>query len=236
MHKAIAILGTLVILAGCASNGVKNEVITQTNVNQISNDVDSNLWENDKRLFYGGKFRASVTKDYSIIGKTVGQIINDEDQWEKDKHQADIDSKHAKYKAISDMANVISVAPVSKRVAYTKQVKKDILYVTLQFTNKGTKPVKYIRGTIIFISSYNGDKIIPLQLQVGATNAKISLSPGYKVQNELAWVYDKNDPEYVNFKNVDMQQIQMEWIPKILVFTDNTIMTAPEIDSTLETQ
>jgi hypothetical protein len=207
MNKsALLLLCTTIAIGGCSN--VKAQAITTSNKDQVLTDVaKSGLTDEEKKAFLAANLRSAVG-EYSLEGKTVSQIIEEQQKYKAEQdaqaaaaHAAQLKAEAARSALLTEMRHAISVQPLSKRYHpsdWENQDFNDMEYVTFQYHNTGAKAIKGFKGTVRFSNSF-GDKVIALNLEEGGTGGEaISFKPTTEVTNELGWKVNKfEDNEHV---------------------------------------
>jgi hypothetical protein len=234
-----AVLGAAVLLVGCSN--VKGEAFTSSNRDQILSDVaKSKLSDDDKKSFLAATMRSALG-NYSVDGKTVGQVIDEQKKWQADQdaqaaaaHEAQLKAEAKRAALVAAMQHAISVQPISKRFKDSNWENGDYdqsEYVTFQFHNTGTKAIKGVKGSVRFTNSF-GDKVITLELEEGGNGGEaLSLRPDYILTDELSWKYNEFEDSWKTFRATELSSMKAEWDPEAIIFTDGTTLTAPDDDS-----
>jgi len=229
---------TALLLGGCSN--VKSDAVTSSNKDQVLTDVaKSNLTDGEKKAFLAANMRSALG-DYSLEGKTVSQVIDEQEKWKAEQdaqaesaHKAQMKAEAERSALINQMQHAVLVQPISKRFHehdYESSEFNDFEYVSFQFHNIGKKTIKGFKGTVRFSNSF-GDKVIALNIEEGGTGGEaLHISPGAETSDELGWKYNQFEDEWSTFRNTALSSMKAEWIPKQIIFADDTSLVAPESD------
>ncbi|HEX3465497.1 MAG TPA: hypothetical protein VHS78_15720 [Candidatus Elarobacter sp.] len=238
-RAALCLVVASLFLAGCSN--VRNEAVTSSNKDQVVADVaKSAMSDDDKKAFIGASMRSALG-NYTLEGKTVAQIVDEQKKWQAEQdaqaaaaHEAQLKAEAKKAALIAAMAHAVSVQPVSKRFRasdFESGNYDDEEYVTVQVHNIGTKSVKGVKGTLRFTNSF-GDKVIALDIEVGGVGGEaVTLRPGGVDTTELGWHYNSFEREWNIFRNTALSGMKAQWVPKIILFADGSTLKASDDDA-----
>ena len=143
----VIMVAAALLLGGCSD--VRSEMFTTSNKDQVITDVaKSQLSDYDKKNFLAANMRSALGS-YSLEGKTVAQVIEEQKKWQAEQdaqaaaaHEAQLKAEAQRAALIAEMQHAISVQPISKRFRdsdWENGVYDQAEFVTFQFHNTGKK-------------------------------------------------------------------------------------------------
>lgn len=215
----------MLFLAGCGN--VKDLKFAENNKEEIMQKIQSSkdLTGEENQLLATGLLRLTVTGQ-SIIGKRVGDIINDQK-----KFQLDIEAKEKEAKRLADEAakkeaelaaeliKYVSIAPFKKRFRSADFMSgdyEDKVIIDFVFENKGPKDIKAFKGTGKFKDLF-GEVI---------RESEMTYDEGIKSGSKVNWTgalkYNQFMASNTKFRDTDLANMKFEWVPKAIIFSDGS--------------
>lgn len=238
--KKIAISLLLILMCSNAFSDVKVLIFDKNNVEKIHETIrkSKDLTGEEVELFLGALMRSSFKGNSdSFIGKTVGQVINEqrvymtnvnkEEKLAKEKEKKEIEDASNKLieKTIKEMeitdklAKYISIIPTKKgfqKGSYDSGDINDKITLSITFENKSKKAIKAFKSKIIFKNLFN---------EVVYTTY-ITYEDGLAVDEKKEWdgaiKYNMFDDEKVTFKNAELDKLKSESIIRTILFEDGS--------------
>lgn len=200
MKKILVAVAVVVLAAGCSS---PNDIVLGPEpLKQLAEQGDKfkQMPEEDRMLLVGYLSIGEIGKAFGgnpvpVTGKTVGEVMKDARAWrEKMKLQEVAQQKRAEEaaalrkkieaenKILADkLATLATVAVIDKRVSpkdiYSGRY-HDLLMIKYAVENKSEKPIRQIKGRVIFVDP-SGDPVGDLQVDIDNL-----INPGQTVKTD----------------------------------------------------
>jgi hypothetical protein len=218
MKKILVAAAIAVLIVGCSS---PNDIVLGPEpLKQIAEQGDKfkRMSEEDRMLLVGYLSIGEMGKAFgnntlSVTGKTVGEVMKDARAWkvkmklqeaeqEKRNEEAAVLRKkvEAENKILADkLATMVTVAVIDKRVSpkdiYAGRY-DDLLMIKYAVENKSEKPIRQIKGMVIFVDP-SGDPVGKLQVDIDNL-----INPGQTVKTDTGVGWRTNQ-----FSNGSIEQI-----------------------------
>lgn len=209
---------------GCA--GIKGTQVTSESLDQTAVQVhQSSLSDEDKSAFDEVKARAD-NGEYDVTGKTVGQIIADQEAYDADQKAqrekaealaAQVQQRHDD--SVRNLKKVLTVALVGKdfhSADYMNGEYQDEITFELAFKNNGLKSIRAIKGKLDF-RNLLGDSIYSATFE-----HDISIGPGQAVSWDGSLDFNQFDNALVQLRDTAVHSIRLDWEPSEILFGDST--------------
>jgi hypothetical protein len=230
--RKLAILITIISLLVACSN-VKDKKFTKDNQDQVIEKVrkSKDLTGEESGLFMAALMRYAFSNE-SLDGKTVGQIISEQNKLSKEVEAKEKETKRLAAEAAKKEAQVaeelskyIVAAPFKKTFhkadIYSGEY-RDTISIAFVFENKSPKDIKAFKGTTVFNDLF-GEKIRDIQL---------SYDGGLKAGQKKNWYgeieYNNFISEHRKFKDTELNNMKFEWKPQVVIFTDGSSLGPDE--------
>lgn len=229
--RALVLVLVGVVLFGCSSS-VKSEVFTSTNKDTVLQDVGkSNLTEDDRKAVIGAIAR-SAFGNYSLEGKSVGNIIDEQKQWTAAEdarqlaaHEQQV-KEEQKQAAIRDqLRRSVTVAPLAKRFQEADPDNgnfQSFNVVTWQYHNVGAKDIKAFKGHLQLTNQF-GDKIAGFLIDY-----EQRLGKGRTVTEELDYDFNKFEDKDARVRDTPLSQMKFVWEPTAVIYADGSSVNASD--------
>jgi hypothetical protein len=222
----------LAFTLACAKDPHKLSITEQNKDNFMDSIKDSKrLTVDETRLLFAYQMRNAAAKAFggtqkSMVGKTVGDLIDEERQFEdkakKDQEEQKRLADEAKAKEEASAAELrktvnLSVYKKSFRSADpTAGSYEDYIVIKCAYENTSGKDIRAFRGKLRFADLF-GSEIYESGLTISdpiKAGAKATWSGSIKYNQFL-------DAD-VKLKNADLKDMKVEWVPLSVIFADGT--------------
>lgn len=219
ISKTLLIFAAISIITSCGDQKPKsqylNEKITKNNLYDISQKIseENKMTREDIQLLTGAVNRLGVNAD-SIVGKSIGELIN-------------LQNDFLRQQEFKQMISILAKAEIiaNHTIKYIGMKPLDTLgnsydYLVFEITNNSEKSIKDLTGQFRFLDA-NGTiiKAYPIEL------AKVMTSPNeLKPKETRRFVYpffhDKSNQRDSIVRST--KGLQVVWFPAIMEYTDKT--------------
>jgi len=222
---------------GCSS--VRDEKVTSRTLDKVNGDVaSSKLSEAEKKSYITAEMRAALGGP-SLDGKSVREIITDQDSFQAKEdaqaaisHEAQV-AEEARVSALdSKMRDSLSFIPVSKTFVpadYDSGKIGDSVSIKFNIQNKSAKIINGFRGQEEFYNGF-GDKVITLNIEDGAAGGAdaLRLKPEYAIYNAAyTWDYNQFERAWQIIKDSSLSSLKAKWVPSEILFSDGSSIKTP---------
>jgi hypothetical protein len=233
----LSALFTVILLSSCSN--VKNKPITEDNkdkiLDQIKNSKDLTVEEVGLLQAYvlrqGMKNAFSGDKNATLlpVGKTIGQVIEEQRKWVADESQRERQDKERRERAQAAaegqrkaLLDALSVTVYDK--GYTSADFQN--YITLKFAyeNHTSKTIRGFRGSMEFEDLF-GEKI-----KVSGLTEDEPLSPGESRKVSKTLNYNQFSDEDKKLRSTELANLKLVWRPTEILFTDGSRLKVDEAD------
>jgi hypothetical protein len=232
MQRIAFVCAAALLLTSCQQDP-KSIVITEENRQTVFKDLQGKLSEDESRALMAFIFRAGMANAFAggqpeatVLGKTVGQIIEEQRTWEKQRAEEEAQrrarAEEARQRAeaiTSSLRQVLDLRVTKKKFQeaniYTRQY-QDQLVFTLEASNYSEKPLRAFTGKLRFNDLF-GKEIYTSRVQ------NTDALPSKKVlefQQSLGVNPFFNNQQLL--KTTRLQDMKTEWIPTAIIFADGT--------------
>jgi hypothetical protein len=231
-----ALLALSFFLVGCSS--VREETVTASSHDKVLADVNkSNLPDDDKKMLIDASARASMNS-YSLDGKTVGSIIQDQKTFESEQEarekaqkevQQRIEAENAK--KLAELTGAVNVYPETEAFipADTNNGEyQDNMKIMYRVDNKSKKTISAIKGLIEFKNAF-GDKVIGLSYEDQISN--VVFKPGLTIDDTTTYTVNQFDQDWKNFRGYKLSELKTDWVPEQILFADGSSLKATSENS-----
>ena len=238
MKKLTSVLASVVILAAWGCSNPKNLRITPKNKETFLNEIKNSkgLTVEEVQLLTGYMMRYGLAEgfkgfnqgknDLPLEGKTVGELIDLQKKWVEDQTTAEAQQKKlaeeakAKEQAVkAELAKYLNLTVYDKGFLPSDLESgrySDFLTVSVAYQNTSPKDIRAFQGTVIFQDLF-GDKVMDLSLKITDP-----VKAGEKGQWKGNTRYNQFDSEHTKFKNAELKDLKVVWVPKEIIFVDGT--------------
>lgn len=161
--------------------------------------------------------------DDKMLGKTYGSLLEEAKKLRiemmKKEEEEKILAKQAKIEEaerIKRLGEALTVSLFDK--GFTKYDYQDYNTYKFIFENKTDKNIKAFTGQIFFTDLF--DKEI--------SNLSLTYDDGIKAKSTKKWNaqtdYNQFKDEHVSLKNKDIEDLKVNWVPKKIIFSDNSTL------------
>ena len=179
------------------------------------------------------KLRGDAEKEIPLVGKTVGEIIELQRQWDKEKAEEEALQKKlaeeakAKEEAIlTELRKTLTLTVFKKGFLPTNyDISRYQEYISFSVTyqNNSQKDIRAFQGTVAFKDLF-GDLVKNLNIKI--TNP---IKAGGKANWDGVMDYNQFIDSDVRLRNAELKNLKVDWIPEKIIFADGT--TIPKDDS-----
>lgn len=163
---AFLLFSTTFALLLVACSNPRNEVVTKSNEDSILAKTGRSLSESERQELVAAFLRAA-TGQYSVEGKTVGEILSEEAQYDAAEkteqehiHQEQIREQQRQDALRAKIDSAIEIFPISKTFSPANydiedgDIHQDQIVVVFKIHNKTAKTIKEITGDAEFENSF----------------------------------------------------------------------------------
>jgi hypothetical protein len=219
----------VVLLSVCVScAGIKGAQVTAEGLDQTAVQVhQSNISDQDKAAFDEVKARAD-NGEYDVTGKTVGQIISDQEAYDADQKAqrdkaaalaAQIKQRHDD--SVRALESVLTVALVDKGFHEADVMNgdyQDQITFELAFRNNGSKSIRAVKGTLGF-RNLLGDMIYSANFE-----HSVDIAPGQIASWSGSLDFNQFDNSLVQLREAQIHNIRLDWEPEEILFSGGNRM------------
>jgi hypothetical protein len=222
----------LVFTMACAKDPHKLKITEQNKNNFMDSIKDSKqLTVEETRLLLGYQIRNAAAQAFggrpeSMVGKTVGDLINEQRQFEEGaKKDAEAQKRLAEEAKAKEEAAAAELRKTVNLSVYEKSYRpadldagsyQDYVVIKCAYENTSSKDIRAFRGKLRFADLF-GSEIY----QSGLT-----ISDPIKAGAKATWIgtikYNRFIDEDVKLKNTDLKDMRVEWVPLSVIFTDGS--------------
>ena len=220
----------LMLWASACSRDPHKLKITDENKDKFLESIrdSKGLTVEENRLLLAYMMRSSKAlgvgkKELSPVGKTVGQLIGDEREWEalmKAEQQGLAQTVAKQDTQAGELRKIIDLTVVEKSFlpADSKSRRlQDTLVIKCTYHNNSNKDIRYLRGDIFFRDLF-GHTIAAI---------RIDISGPIKAGEKKTWT-DMEDYSHLmdrdkKLKDTGLKDINIDWRPQTVIFTDGSI-------------
>ena len=223
---SIVIFASMILVASCAPDPMEYR-ITEANQNSFMEELkDSEMTTEQVRLLIAAQMRSAFDDDFSLVGKTIGEVISDERilQAERAARKAEeerlAEEALLKAEAISaEMREAITLTVYDK--GFQEGRFDDSITFQIAYENKSDMDIRAYTGNIRFEDLF-GREIQEIRLTIDdpiAVGAKATWSGGVD--------YNQFDDDDQKLRNTDMEDMRIEWLPATILFSNGTVLGDP---------
>lgn len=228
-QSAVVFLGlglSFILFSGCS--GTKGQKITEKNKDRIMEQIkdSKDLTVGEVQLLQGYMLRSGLTGgDPLPVGKTIGELIEDQRKFVADLNKKDAEEKErvAKAKAIADEKRKVLLAALSvtefdkgfEHIDY-----EDYNTMKLSYENRSGKDIRGFKGVLIYNDLF-GDQITALKLKEDHI-----LKNGQTIQVSKQVDYNQFIDKDKKLRETSLDSMKIEWQPEVILFTDGTSLSA----------
>jgi hypothetical protein len=219
-------------LALSCSENVKNKKINEETMEKDMQAIrdSKQLSDEETRLLAAYIVRSKLASVFGGAGlpkdKTVGQMIDEQRNWEEEQKLKEAEQKRLAEEAAKEEARLAEQLRTTVQVAvYKKSFSasdwqrgqyEDYISLGFVFKNLTNKDIRGFTGTVIFNDIF--DK------EIAKTNLSIDevLPAGKTVRWQGQRKYNQFDSEDKKLANTDLNNLKIVWMPEKVLFTDGT--------------
>lgn len=232
MKKLLTAFLALLIFSGCSSVNVKSEIFSSSNRDQVLQDIGkSNMDSTDK-----GKIVSAIARsafgDYSVNGKSVSQIIDEQTKFQAEEAARDAAQKEAqlaveakRLAVISELKDSIEVFPLGKtfiKADYESGSYSDSIGVKFKIINHSKKDIREFKGIVHWANQF-GDVIESTSIDYTHV-----LPANYVAINNMTVDYNQFSENDKRLAQTALSNLKFTWEPTAVSFTDGSSVVAPE--------
>ena len=225
------------LIAGCSN--VKNKKITEQNKDKILDEIKNSrdLSVEEVGLLQAYMIRQSVKdafpgdKDSSLlpVGKTIGQVIEEQRRWAADESERERQDKERRAKAEAIAEQQRKALRVALRVTiyekgFTSVDLQDYITMKFAYENHTDKQIRGFKGEIEFDNLF-GDKIKTSTL---AEDEPLAAGQTRRVSKTLN--YNQFMEQDKKLRSTELSNLKIIWKPSQILFADGTSMKIDEAD------
>lgn len=226
MRRVPLLILTVAVLA-CAQDPKKVR-ITETNKDKILDEIKEmkGLTVDETRMLIAYTMRQNLGKAVgseppSMVGKTVGDIISEEQTFETDskkreEHEVQLaaEAKAKEEARAAELRRALNLTVFNKSFAEANYQQ----YITIKcaYENTSPKDIRAFTGSVRFTDLF-GKPIYESSLTIS-----IPIKAGARATWDGSIPYNQFVHEQVNFRNTELKDMHILWLPKSVLFADGT--------------
>lgn len=155
----------------------------------------------------------------SYLGKTIGEIINEQEKTEKDSQKMAEEARKEDERLSRELSSTLALAVYKKGFVpadYYSGSYDDYISLSVTINNLGTKEIRAFKGKLT-ISDLFGSLINNYVLDYDKR-----LKPGQNVRTTFFWKYNRFVDEDKKVRGTDLENLKITWFPEAIIFTDGT--------------
>lgn len=199
-------------------------------IDKLSADESKVFLEYIDRYAFGEKLKVRSDDKMPLVGKTVGELIELQKQWETERaiRQAALDKLAEETKA-KEEASLKKLRDALSLTLYKKGFEladpengeyRDYITFGITYQNNSNKDIRAFQGALDFQDLFGESVLI----------AGIKIMDPIKAGGKANWPgtisYNQFKETHIRLKNLDFNDIKAVWIPEKIIFSDGT--TLPE--------
>ncbi len=220
----LALISILIITACQPENKeskLMNEIVTKSNITDLFKKLreDKDFRTLDFEFFTNGMTRLVTMNVDSLLGKSVREIIDMQENFERDKMAATAANQATRIELVMNHAfNYVGFKPTEVEDINKKM--KDINVLVFDITNKSDKEMVNIEGVIQFYNQNNEIvKVYPVIAKNALKDETIKANETKRISQPFN--FDPNNERDKTFRN-DHQNLRSVWICSKIEFKDGT--------------
>ena len=224
------------LLIGC-SEDPRQVIITEQNKDSFIDDIGDlkGLTVGEAQLLVKSQLRSKLSgalagsNDDSIVGLTVGELIERERQF-----QADQEAEQAKQEKLAAEAKAKeeAIAAELRKTIQLSVFKKtfrdgdysDYIIISCAYENASTKDVRAFRGILGFTDLFDSH----------IYKTRLTISDPVKAGKKGTWVGQIDYNQFVEaeqaLRSTDLEDMKVNWLPSSVIFADGTQIGEAEPD------
>jgi hypothetical protein len=229
-HIPILLILVATAVSACGSK-VKNQRITAENKDKVFDQIKTtkDLTIEEVGLLQGYIMRKGIGDAFAgktpelPVGKTIGEIIDEQKKWIADEkvRQEDEKQRVARAKAAEEqqrkrLLDAITVTVFEKGFQHADY--QDYVTIRVMYENKSGKDVRGFKGSIQFNDLF-GAEIMPFNISEDQP-----LVAGETKRQGWTLKYNQFIDKHVKLRNTELENMKVEWKPQIILFADGTSM------------
>jgi hypothetical protein len=232
----ISVLLSLGVFA-CSRDAHKLKITQQNKDSFMQSIRDSkSLTVDEVRMLIAYRMRNAASqalggKDDTMVGKTVGQIIDEERQFEARAKQEENRQEHLAAEAkAQEEARAAELRKAIGLTVYDKSFKasdpdngqyEDKLVIKCAYENTSGKDIRAFKGKIRFTDLF-GSQIY---------ESSLTVSDPIKAGKKATWTGYINYNQFLNqevqLRNTQLKDMRVVWLPSSIIFADGTVLGDP---------
>jgi hypothetical protein len=229
----LALLVAAILLLQACSKDPHSVRITDKNKDTFLDEIKDmkGLTVGEMQLLMAYQIRSGFAKVFggkesNIVGKTVGQLIEEArknaaaEKTEADKQKRLADDTRAKQEAIaSELRRALTLTVYDKGFLPSNPLGgsyRDNLIINCVYENASPKDIRAFKGSVIFQDLFGAE--------IYRANLTISdpISAGAKTQWNGSIEYNQFVPAQKQFRNAELKDMKVIWMPASIIFSDGS--------------
>ena len=234
IKSLIVLFVCALVFVSCKSS--KDKALTQESMNAVFKTHD--LTGEEFQLLEGYVMRRTWSN--TLAGKdsthifdsdiTITQAVQNQRQWLHDDsvHSADLKRQAAEALAnhdreIARFRDILTVTPIRKGFYAPENGFQSWNTFLMDAKNSGDKAIRGFKGSLI-VNDMFGDKIASLEIKEDTV-----IQAGQDLLYPTAYYYNQFMDSDQKLKNTDIDKMKFVWNPEMIVFTDGSVLTVPDL-------
>lgn len=248
MKKLAVFLACVSILASVCCSNPKGQRITEKNKEAFLKDFKTgqrlednslkeisgfkNLTKDEIELLKYYVLRFAVREENTkgkpplpLVGKTVGELIELQRQWDKEQAAEEALQKKLEEEAkakeealVAELRNSLTVKVNSKKLT-TEDYENNFRFL-VTYQNNTKKDIKAFQGRVVFFDLF-GDRVLGLDLKIIGP-----LKSGQTGTWAGGFRYNQFEEKHIQLKDTELKDLKVAWEPEKILFVDGTTITS----------
>jgi hypothetical protein len=221
----LSIICLLFSVVGCG-NRTKNIRITEQNKETVFQQIkdSKDLTAGELRMLMVYVMRDSMSSAFTggkpaYIGKTIGEIINEQEKTEKDSQKMVEEAQKEEEKLAQQLSSTLAVAVYKKGYVpadYSSGSYDDYISLSLTINNLGAKEIRAFKGKLS-IKDLFGSLISNY-----AFDYDKKLKPGQNIRMTSFWKCNRFVDADNKVRETNLENLKITWFPEAIIFSDGT--------------
>lgn len=233
----VYVVALALLVSGCSKNP-KNHKITEANKSTFMEEIKTQegLTVEEMGLLVSYQMRSAMGSSFggagaaSPVGKTVGQIIEEERKLQADvkarEQEQERLAKEAKAKEdarVEELRKALLFSVFEKDVRYENPAAgryRDEVVVRCAFENISPKDIRAFKGTVVFTDLFGA------QIYQSGVTIQEAVKAGQKGNWTGVIELNQFDQEDRRLRDTPLSNMKVVWRPDSIIFTDGTTLNA----------
>ena len=233
--RMLFVAGVILFLVSSCTQDIRKMEITEENKDSFQEQVRSStgLSGEEHELLAGYLARRGLSSVFGgtplpLVGKRVGELIDDQREWLKN-----VEAQAAEEKKLAEEAKKKedAIAAQLREAIALSVYDKDFLesnyrlnrytdYITIKvsYENKSAKDIRAFQGVVVFRDLF-GDLVYQSSLKISDP-----IRSGAKGKWNGSIDYNQFDDQLTRFRGMKLEDLKVEWRPTTVILSDGTTL------------